>query len=99
MILELIKRLDTVAFPASTGYRYSNSNYILLATLVERLSDMSLGRYAREKLLEPLGMRRIAFDEDRFSIIEHRVFQGYGRQQDLRRLPRSRASRGPIGPA
>ncbi|RNF30316.1 beta-lactamase [Massilia aurea] len=74
MILELIKRLDTVVFPTSTGYRYSNSNYILLATLVERLSGMPLGRHAREKLFEPLDMRRIAFDEDRFSIIEHRVF-------------------------
>ncbi len=74
MILQVIARLDTVTFPTSTGYRYSNSNYILLATLVERLSGRSLGRYAREKLFDPLGMRRIAFDEDRFSIIEHRVF-------------------------
>ena len=74
MILDLISRLDTVVFPTSTGYRYSNSNYILLATLVERLSGKSLGRYARLKLFEPLDMRRIAFDEDRFSIIEHRVF-------------------------
>ena len=74
MILALIARLDTVVFPTSTGYRYSNSNYILLATLVERLSGMSLGRYARAKLFDPLRMRRIAFDEDRFSIIEHRVF-------------------------
>lgn len=74
MILDLIKRLDTVVFPTSTGYRYSNSNYILLATLVQRLSGMPLARYAREKLFDPLRMRRIAFDEDRFSIIEHRVF-------------------------
>ena len=74
MILDLIARLDTVVLPTSTGYRYSNSNYILLAALVQRLSGMSLGRYAREKLFDPLRMRRIAFDEDRFSIIEHRVF-------------------------
>lgn len=74
MILEVIGRLDTVVVPTSTGYRYSNSNYILLAALVERLSGMSLGRYARSTLFEPLDMRRIAFDEDRFSIIEHRVF-------------------------
>jgi len=74
MILDLIKRLDAVVFPTSTGYGYSNSNYILLAALVERLSGMSLARYARARLFDPLGMRRIAFDEDRFSIIEHRVF-------------------------
>ena len=74
MILALIARLDTLVCPTSTEYRYSNSNYILLATLVERLGGMPLARYAKEKLFEPLGMRRIAFDEDRFSIIEHRVF-------------------------
>ncbi|WP_306391702.1 serine hydrolase domain-containing protein [Telluria beijingensis] len=74
MILALIARLDTVVFPTSTEYGYSNSNYILLATLVERLGGMPLARFAREKLFAPLGMRRIAFDEDRFSIIEHRVF-------------------------
>jgi CubicO group peptidase (beta-lactamase class C family) len=74
MILALIARLDTVVFPTSTSYRYSNSNEILLAALVERLGGMSLGRYAREKLFDPLRMQGIAFDEDRFSIIEHRVF-------------------------
>lgn len=74
MILDLIARLDTVVFPTSTGYRYSNSNYILLAALVERLSGKSLARYAKETLFDPLDMRRIMFDEDRFSIIGHRVF-------------------------
>ena len=73
MILELITRLDSVVIPTSTGYRYSNSNYILLAALVQRLSGKPLARYAKETLFDPLDMRRIAFDEDRFSIIEHRV--------------------------
>ena len=73
MILALIARLDTVVFPTLTQYGYSNSNYILLATLVERLSGIPLAKYAREKLFDPLEMRRIAFDEDRFSIIAHRV--------------------------
>jgi len=74
MILELIGRLDTVVCPTSTGHRYSNSNYILLAALVERLGGMSLGRYAKEKLFNPLDIRHITFDEDRFNIIAHRVF-------------------------
>lgn len=73
MILALIARLDTVVCPTSSAYRYSNSNYILLAALVERLGGMPLARYASEKLFAPLGMARIGFDEDRFSIIEHRV--------------------------
>lgn len=40
----------------------------------ERLGGMSLGRHARRTLFEPLGIRRLGFDEDRFSLIEGRVF-------------------------
>lgn len=73
-ILKLIACLDTVECPTSTEHRYSNSNYILLAALVERLTGMSLTRYARKTLFEPLGIRRLTFDDDRFSVIENRVF-------------------------
>ena len=73
-ILRVIARMDTVECPTGTEHRYSNSNYILLAALVERLGGMSPGRYARRTLFEPLGIRRLGFDEDRFSLIEGRVF-------------------------
>jgi CubicO group peptidase (beta-lactamase class C family) len=73
-ILRLISCLDTVDFPTSSEHRYSNSNYILLATLVERLVRTPLARYAKTTLFEPLGMEGFTFDEDRFSVIDYRVF-------------------------
>jgi CubicO group peptidase (beta-lactamase class C family) len=73
-ILKVIACLDTVECPTLTEHRYSNSNYILLATLVERLAGMSLTCYAKKILFEPLGMHRITFDDDRFAVIENRVF-------------------------
>lgn len=73
-ILELIARLDTVDCPTGTAHRYSNSNYTLLAALVERVSGLPLARYAREKLFAPLGLHHIRFDDDRFAVIDHRVF-------------------------
>lgn len=72
-ILALIARMDSVAFPTGERHGYSNSNYILLAALVERLSGMPLGRYARERLLAPLGITRSGFDEDRQTILPRRV--------------------------
>lgn len=72
-ILRLIALMDTVEAPTSAGHHYSNSNYILLATLVRRLSGQPLSRFAREHLFAPLDMHRLAFDDDRFGIIEKRV--------------------------
>jgi CubicO group peptidase (beta-lactamase class C family) len=74
IILQLISRMDTVECPAQTEHRYSNSNYILLATLVQRLSGMTCKDYARKTLFEPLGIQEMTYDDDRFDVIEHRVF-------------------------
>lgn len=89
-ILKLIKCCDTVDFATSTVHRYSNSNYILLATLVARLTGTSLGKFAKNTLFEPLEMYSLGFDEDRFSVIENRVCsyesdpgRPYGYKQNL----------------
>lgn len=72
-ILRIIACFDDVDFPTSSEHRYSNSNYILLALLVERLTDTPLKTYAAQHLFEPLGMKHITFDDDRFSILPNRV--------------------------
>jgi CubicO group peptidase (beta-lactamase class C family) len=89
-ILKLIAHCDTVDFPTSTEYRYSNSNYILLATLVARLTGTSLGEFAKATLFKPLQMYSLGFDEDRFSVIKNRVCsyeadpgRPYGYKQNL----------------
>lgn len=73
-ILRLIACMDTVECATQTEHRYSNSNYILLATLVERLSGISLKDYARKTLSEPAGIHHLIYDDDRFEVIENRVF-------------------------
>ncbi|MDQ1920502.1 serine hydrolase domain-containing protein [Massilia pseudoviolaceinigra] len=74
LILKMIACFDTVAFPTGTAYGYSNSNYILLAALIERLSGLSTARFARETLFAPLGIKRMGFDDDRGNVLAHRVF-------------------------
>jgi CubicO group peptidase (beta-lactamase class C family) len=39
-----------------TGYRYSNSNYNLLAYIIAKTSGISYGDFLRENIFEPLGM-------------------------------------------
>ncbi|WP_282296832.1 serine hydrolase domain-containing protein [Stenotrophomonas sp. PS02289] len=73
-LLRMISCFDELEFVTGTQHRYSNSNYILLATLVERLSGRSMQEFATERLFAPRGIKHIQFDADRFSIIPHRAF-------------------------
>ncbi|HWB34913.1 MAG TPA: serine hydrolase domain-containing protein [Rugosimonospora sp.] len=50
-----------VAYPAHRGYHYSNLGYGLLGAVVERLAGAPWFDAVRERLLEPLGMRRTTY--------------------------------------
>lgn len=72
-ILRLISLFDEVDFQTSTEHRYSNSNYILLATLVKRVAGVPIRLFAQQHLFSPLGMNQLTFDDDRLSILPNRV--------------------------
>ena len=61
--LEAMSRQRGLNFPPGDRYLYSNSNYILIATIVERVSEMSLDAFAQANLFGPLGMKRALFDQ------------------------------------
>jgi CubicO group peptidase (beta-lactamase class C family) len=44
-------------FPAGAKYQYENSNYLLLALIVERVSGKSYGTFLHDEIFEPLGMK------------------------------------------
>lgn len=54
---------------------YSNSNYVLLATIVERVSGKPLAAFAAERVFQPLGMAATRFDTD--SIVVKSRAQSY----------------------
>ncbi len=43
-------------FKPNGGFNYSNVNYALLASIIERTSGMSFADYMKTKIFEPLGM-------------------------------------------
>jgi CubicO group peptidase (beta-lactamase class C family) len=49
---------DTLQFKPSSQHWYSNTNYVLLATIIERVSKLSLNEFLEEKIFEPLRMKR-----------------------------------------
>lgn len=55
--LAIITRQRALNFPTGTRYEYSNTGYLLLSLIVERVSGQSLAEFTRERIFEPLGMR------------------------------------------
>ena len=59
--LTLIERQRALNFAPGQEHRYSNTNYMLLGLIVERVSGKLLADFARERLFEPLGMKHTQF--------------------------------------
>lgn len=47
---------DSLDFEPGTGYAYSNSGYLLLGRIVERVSGLAYPEYLRRRVFEPLGL-------------------------------------------
>ena len=65
---------DSVPFAAGEGWDYSDTNYILLGMIVERLAGQDLYALVRRRALEPLGLRN-TIPSDRRALPG--VVQGY----------------------
>jgi CubicO group peptidase (beta-lactamase class C family) len=72
-ILKLIARQKALNFIPGEEYVYTNSEYFLLAQIVERVSGKSLREYAEEKIFKPLGMINTHFHDDVTEIVPNRA--------------------------
>lgn len=52
-------------FPPGTSWAYSNSNYVLLGAILERVAGKPYGELVAERVLVPLGMSRSRYDDPR----------------------------------
>jgi len=59
----LIGRQRSLQFPPGSRHGYSNSNYILLAAVVEAAVGTPLSRVTHDRIFGPLGMRSTAFGD------------------------------------
>ena len=62
-VMYLVRRQRALNFAPGTEYTYSNTGYTLLSAIVQRASGRSLAAYAKENILEPLGMKHTFFHE------------------------------------
>jgi len=55
-VLEMLIKQDSTYFPPGSEYRYSNSAYVLLGLVVERLSEDTFSEFISREIFKPLGM-------------------------------------------
>ncbi len=63
-------------FPPGSQASYSNTNYLVLAEVIGRVTGRSLARVLRERIFEPLGLKATAYESGRRTLDDEQV-HGY----------------------
>lgn len=79
-ILELLEKQEDLGFKPGTIYYYSNSNYNLLAKIIEKVTSKTFNEYSKT-FFENLGMNETAFVERYMKVIPNRAnpYSDWGR--------------------
>ena len=79
---ELIAHFKNQPLQSAPGaqFAYSNSNYILLGRIIEKVSGQPYAAFLRENIFTPLGMKNSGYD-DNSTLLKHRAM-GYIKQTD-----------------
>lgn len=77
-VLDVVARQAALNHPPGAGIIYSNSNYNLMALIIERVSGLTLAEFTRQRLFEPLGMERTRWRDDFTAVVPGRA-TAYGR--------------------
>jgi len=71
--LALIGRQRALNFEPGQEWAYSNTGYLLLGRIVQRVSGKQLPEFARERIFLPLGMTHTAFQPEYGSLVPGRA--------------------------
>lgn len=90
----LVRRLAAqrgLNFAPGTDFQYNNGGYVLLATIVSRVSGVSLQEFLEANIFKPLGMSHTRLDDDPQRLVRNRIV-GYSRSDDKWRRAREEIS-------
>jgi CubicO group peptidase (beta-lactamase class C family) len=82
--LKLLADAKTLSFRPGEKYEYSNSGYVILAQIVEKVSGERFSKFLKENIFDRLGMNRtVLYDETRPGVSN--LATSYTLQQDVYR--------------
>lgn len=71
--MDLLSKQRALSTTPNTEYRFSHTNYLLLAEIVERVKETSLNEYASQVLFKPAGMNNTLIYDNPRSVIKNRA--------------------------
>ena len=75
--VELITQQTSLNFIPGNQFEYSNSGYILLAEIVQRVSKQSFAEFTSERIFKPLKMEHSLFINNTETIIKNHAYSYY----------------------
>lgn len=72
-VLRIVARQKELNYAPGAHYLYSNSNFNLLAIIVQRASGQSLADYSRDRIFRPLGMTHTSWRDDHGRVVPGRT--------------------------
>jgi CubicO group peptidase (beta-lactamase class C family) len=72
-VLDMTARQRALNFDPGSRYLYSNTGYIALGVVVQRVTGKSLRAFAEERIFKPLGMSHTHFQDDHTQIVPGRA--------------------------
>lgn len=73
IFFEMICEQKSLNFEPGERYLYSNSGYVLLAMLVERITGLTLNEFAQEHVFKPLKMYNTHFHDNYQLVVKNRA--------------------------
>jgi CubicO group peptidase (beta-lactamase class C family)/imidazolonepropionase-like amidohydrolase len=88
IVLQTLSRQKRLNFEPGSEHLYSNSGYVLLSIVAQRVTGRRLDEWARERIFSPLGMQHTRFQHDHAAPIPGRA-NGYVRANEGWRVANS----------
>lgn len=83
-ILQFLWRQKELNFAPGEKYLYSNSGYVLMGLIIQRVSGKTLREFADERIFQPLGMTQTQFRDDYQAVIKNLSSSYIQRGQEFR---------------
>lgn len=72
-VMRLVRRQRALNFAPGTDFEYSNTGYMLLGMIVQRVSGESLAAFTKQRIFDPLGMHHTGFQSQHNALVPGRA--------------------------